>query len=485
MSCSVKINTIKHLEEEGVIEGARRVIDLTKFNELNNSLTNLAFTKWNVGNNKDKLFTTESKYIKLLDGNYKFIIRAIPNEQLFKMLQEAVDNNQINQILETKLNNNVNYTLKAVDILNSDKAVDIFNKGQKNNWSLDKILTELQVPKEQKQIILNSDFGGFYTEELSLRENIIMSLLADNSFAVEINTAKDEKYLSNPFIYYIPNTNGEYDILNVAGDLLETVKTSKEAENKVKELNKIPTQYYSNLTVPGGTNYTENEIATPAITPSIKGHAQFATDNGIGWFRSDDKADRIYNKEEEVKDENGNILVSGGYSYIKSNNKARRILEIQSDLFQKGRNLDILQKHDTNSIQSVEEADKIRKEKDNQFLQLLNKDNNWVTFFVKSIIQDTAKQTITEVQESDVEAKVKELEKDGLLEIDCKGKLKAEKGLQTNFTKGGKWKLIKDLKGYPTHKEGGVDLTIGKNGVSIKNGNTEFTAKHGLVIPKN
>ena len=25
----------------------------------------------------------------------------------------------------------------------------------------------------------------------------------------------------------------------------------------------------------------------------------------------------------------------------------------------------------------------------------------------------------------------------------------------------------------------------GKDGVKIKNGNTEFTAKHGLVIPKN
>ena len=79
------------------------------------------------------------------------------------------------------------------------------------------------------------------------------------------------------------------------------------------------------------------------------------------------------------------------------------------------------------------------------------------------------------------------LEKENIVEKDCTGggKLKAEKGLQTNFTKGGKWRLIKDLKGYPTHKEGGVDLTISKNGVSIKNGNTEFTAKHGLVIPKN
>ena len=268
-----------------------------------------------------------------------------------------------------------------------------------------------------------------------------------------------------------------------------------------------PTQYYSNLTVNENFyknnpdwEYKEMRITTPLITPSIKGHAKFAQDNDIGWFRA------WYNKK------TGEV----------------HVLEIQSDLFQKGRDRsDLIIKEDYNATQSSsqgyglfslrninyaktrsgffkngikiteEEYNKALEEhnnpitygdkhvKENQFLQLLNKDNNWVTFFVKSIIQDTAKQTITEVQESDVEAKVKELEKDGLLEIDCKGKLKAEKGLQTNFTKGGKWKLIKDLKGYPTHKEGGIDLTIGKNGVSIKNGNTEFTAKHGLVITKN
>lgn len=79
------------------------------------------------------------------------------------------------------------------------------------------------------------------------------------------------------------------------------------------------------------------------------------------------------------------------------------------------------------------------------------------------------------------------LKEENIIEKDCtgRGKLKAEKGLQTSFTKNGKWKMIKDLKGYPTHKEGGVDLTISRNGVSIKNGNTEFTAKHGLLIPKN
>ena len=96
-------------------------------------------------------------------------------------------------------------------------------------------------------------------------------------------------------------------------------------------------------------------------------------------------------------------------------------------------------------------------------------------------------QSFLDVYLQDFNQVEKILKEENTIEKDCTsgGKLKAEKGLQTNFTKGGKWELIKDLKGYPTHKEGGVDLTISKNGVSIKNGNTEFTAKHGLVIPKN
>jgi hypothetical protein len=42
--------------------------------------------------------------------------------------------------------------------------------------------------------------------------------------------------------------------------------------------------------------------------------------------------------------------------------------------------------------EEYEEAKKsLQDNSPNQFLQLLNKDNNWVTFFVKSIIQDSAK----------------------------------------------------------------------------------------------
>jgi hypothetical protein len=501
-------------------------------------------------------------------------------QSLYPEIKLNITNNPIweqgdNIFNQEEYNNQIQYRLKAVDTLLSDKAIQVFEKGKKNGWDLNKILTELQIPKEQKQIILNininrvngldfinqpqrgnnaynislngkligdfdllkdkdkwvidnvglnEEFKGkglgkesfrianskipkgegtlhssgyfegedaknvwkslvksneaekigeeewkfkeqakIYNED-NLREEIITSLLADNSFVVEINTAGniDDRY-NNDDNQIEPDFDEEGNMFI--------------PEPKFK-----PTQYYSSLSAPGGTKgkskyegnpdweYQELEISTPAITPNIKGHAQFSTDNGIGWARV------WYNKKTGVVE----------------------VQEVQSDLFQKGRDKRDLTTYDSSldatlyreNFDSIEEMKEYEKNagqnnnnaKDNQFLQLLNKDSNWVTFFVKSIIQNTAKQTITEVQQEDVEAKVRELEKEGLLEIDCKGKLKAEKGLATSFTKGGKWKVIKDLKGYPTHKEGGVDLTISKNGVSIKNGNTQFTAKHGLVI---
>lgn len=122
--------------------------------------------------------------------------------------------------------------------------------------------------------------------------------------------------------------------------------------------------------------------------------------------------------------------------------KTRRILEVQSDLFQKGRNesnlikdkeltkkgsYDLSSQYGVSQIDdrffivnlegeyeeefsTMEEANNALNtrykssdtyndqykdipinQKQNKFLQLLNKDNNWVTFFVKSIIQDSAK----------------------------------------------------------------------------------------------
>jgi hypothetical protein len=350
---------------------------------------------------------------------------------------------------EMLAHNEVNMSLKAVDILLSDKAKQVFDKGKKSNWDLNKTLTELQIPKEQKQIILDNG-------KITLND-IVTDLLVNYSYTVEINTAKyynknnkdnssfsveEDIGMEGQSFGWTIVSNGEFG--NVSGLTDNSFKTKEEAEAYLKSTEKellLNTQHYSSLTVPGGTNYTENEVATPAVTPSIKGHAQFATDNGIGWFRSDehilnqkieiikpsliksvneitensfftsptdglkyiekDKKGYFYRKnvgflspQTRVTDENVVNYYNKNLKVIKNiddsnavETKTRRILEVQSDLFQKGRDRDDLEQMKI----PIENWKENLNKSSNQFLQLLNKDNNWVTFFVKSIIQDSAK----------------------------------------------------------------------------------------------
>jgi hypothetical protein len=325
--------------------------------------------------------------------------------------------------------------LKATNILQSPKADQFFNAVAKNKISGDffwkKMQADLGIPKDQLEIL-----KSFNTQD---RGELISSLLANYSFAIEINIAeesstryKDDLYggFTNQDFKYWVNYKGEFikkavePILEInpntgKPELIEPtqIKITKEEYEKAYYINK-PTEFYSNLTVPGGTNYTENEIATPAITPSIKGHAQFATDQGIGWFRSDDQTEGgkfypggVFEGEMIGSTTEGGILT-----------KIRRILELQSDLFQKGRKDDVLtgsaeiplnNKQIEDIIDRYTSGESITKEEEkiasqyvnnknisnpkNQFLQLLNKDNNWVTFFVKSIIQDSAKKRYEKV----------------------------------------------------------------------------------------
>ena len=234
-------------------------------------------------------------------------------------------------------------------------------------------------------------------------------LLASYSYTIEINTTNKQSL----YDYKLREVNGKYFIS------YDDFKTQDETDKTTYDILEIPkTDFYSNLTVPGGTNYTEQEIATPAITPSIKGHAQFATDKGIGWFRSDEKVESgTYFTTNEVIAGYEDDLMSNGFTEFKTfgtPTKTRRILEVQSDLFQKGR--------DKKTLVEVNDKDGYLRndyEPENQFLQLLNKDNNWVTFFVKSIIQSTAKQTVTEIGEFNIEDEIQNLEKSGLLKIKC------------------------------------------------------------------
>jgi type VI protein secretion system component Hcp len=299
----------------------------------------------------------------------------------------------------------VDYTFKAIRLLQSNKAIEVFKKGEKNNWSLDKILSELQVPKEQKQLLL--DLG------ITDREQLIVELSARYSYTVEVDEVGSRKISS-----YTKIKKAEYDAINVTEEIFngehpENTLYVKKDRNKFyyrrhniksnrngyfTEEKEFP-QIYSNLTVPGGINYRENEIKTPLITPSIKGHAAFSTDNGIGWFRSDEEGIDL----EETRVWSGRRQDAAKVINVGTSTGTRRILEIQSDLFQKGRDLQDLtiQKEyvglpeDTEGLlYDSDDESQFRVTNDitgNKFLQLLNKDNNWVKFFTKSIIQDSAR----------------------------------------------------------------------------------------------
>jgi len=405
--------------------------------------------------------------------------------------------------------------LKATNILQSPKADQFFNAVAKNKISGDffwrKMQADLGIPKEQIEIL-----KSFNTQD---RGELISSLLANYSYVVEINVAKETTKGSEGYYAYemddnisVEKINDKFQIRKKSGKLLnDKFDTKEQALNSWVELtdeDNKPTQHYSYLTVPGGTNYTENEIATPDITPGIIGHGKFSTDKGIGWFRSDDELasenlsdDLIITEEDGVffttyqKEDRYIVQFVEGSSeqevrekYSKltgikkekptivgdtSNLKTRRILEVQSDLFQKGRDKELLIPDvgkkvadtrfgkDTRSIklgQKFKAKDvwfeitgtgknsnleiikqsngvfiyksdksafrndavlqvtnlsngkvsdvslgKIKEylrnnisEKDinnpqNKFLQILNQGTNWVNFFIKSILQDSAK----------------------------------------------------------------------------------------------
>jgi hypothetical protein len=294
--------------------------------------------------------------------------------------------------------------LKVTNILQSPKADQFFASVAKNKISSDffwkKMQADLGIPKEQIELLKQ-----YNTTD---RNELITNMLANYSYTVEINLSTTSRDIEDTPTATTVYRNFEYegeqftknDELDFDGEYKEVYrrdgKQIKRAEfiefaKKAEQVRAAtPTTYYANLTVPGGTNYTENEIATPAITPNIKGHAQFATDQGIGWFRSDEQTKEGTGRIDEWDDDKNQRTVQnfvGGEA-----TKTRRILEVQSDLFQKGRDLEKLSEglsqDELNRKMGVKALDYTQQ---NQFLQLLNKGSNWVTFFVKSIIQDSSK----------------------------------------------------------------------------------------------
>jgi len=469
MSCkpfkSSKNNSKAFLLTKGAIDKFLNIIDVNKFRTNVNALTKQAKDKYNV--DKGPLFTERT-----IMSKEKSYYQAVPNDEAFRDIDKASKQNVYYQIEEPK----VNFDLKVVNKIESNisKINGWFKQMKDTDQFWKKVQSDLAIPKEQVELLRQSEGDTI--------EQKLVDFVSKYSYVVKVDTAKEQsglrkdgsEFKANGVYYYSDPDRNVYKILYSVEEGGGSKTITKEEFENARQDSK-PTQHYANLTVPGGTNYTENEISTPGITPSIKGHAQFSTDNGIGWFRSDDKTigakkkfrlsgkeleDRIKYLEKSLASDQGSYSdivelaeLKEGRTVEGENTKTRRILEVQSDLFQKGRDrTDLINKNqeqyeidtedsyyikhknktyiaqrtagyyaveifegdgdyqyqipysqfpqevkDEINRQSEEKKKLANKPSDrvkspeNQFLQLLNKDSNWVTFFIKSIVQDSAK----------------------------------------------------------------------------------------------
>lgn len=69
---------------------------------------------------------------------------------------------------------------------------------------------------------------------------------------------------------------------------------------------------------------------------------------------------------------------------------------------------------------------------------------------------------------------------DNIAQRECSG-VKAEDGMRFGFTPGGKWDIIKEFRGA-SHERGGIDISIGEDGINITGKNGIYKAENGLVI---
>jgi hypothetical protein len=423
-----KKSTKNLLVEHKFIDQYFNILDLNKFRQANTELSNEASE---ILNEKVRLFAEEnggkkalpyedafkkidivnSKKVELPGKDFDETLAARMQAKLQELYPEIklnITNNPIwekgnNIFNQEEFNNQVNFRLKSIDILSSDKAKQVFEKGVKNKWSLDKILSELQVPKEQKQLIEGVLQTMSYYEEIPFNEQIALALAETFGYTIEINTAKEknapEDYVKDQSEYYenqikyadkfyvTYEREGKFIVFSNNFDVLRQsswgsrdinspkFNTKEEAEiyrkelvnSKIEsdkiELQKIKdfkptlknTKYYSNLTVPGGTNYTEKAI-------KLKG------------VKLRQGSEGVYH-ENEFNNSEGDMLAWSRQDELSTDTSIVRIQEIQSRL----------QKH-RGETKLTEGS-----EADNTMLQLFAKDDNWVTFVIKSLVQQAAK----------------------------------------------------------------------------------------------
>jgi len=272
MSC-----TFNYIEKQNISETEKTRLNEIHVQVFQDAVDSKAFRKFNnklytLKNNIQAGYNFVSSINKKLGAKVASIQTSQPGQHFLSVNVLPISKEVQGVLFANEESPEVNYQLKVVALItkNIDKIKQWEKQVQNPPVFWEKLQKDLGIPKEQVNLLKE-------TEGSNIEEKLV-NFIANYSYTIEINTSTQ----TSPDL-----RNSEFARnLNLLND--------EELEERIYN-----TQHYSNLTVPGGTNYTENEIRIPDIIPSIKGHAQFSTENGIGWFRSDDKENKIVGWKEE------------------------------------------------------------------------------------------------------------------------------------------------------------------------------------------
>ena len=386
--------------KEKVDSGIKLTDQFAKSNSVNqaDTIMDIVKSKWKPNgkestktdkNNTKKSKGNSAKFDKELHAKLENILKKLYPEIKLEYTEDEiqyVDSND-NVMNQEEVSNLVRYTLKVVDTLydigtakpskhggNSQPVRSTIKLNSKESPNIEANLTKYLagkgVPKEQIEYMFEYMRQNNISEigTLDLAERLLFGLTQN----VEIETAQ---FLTEN----IPE--------DIARELIESGDVSKDKLY-------ANTNYYESLTVPGGTNYKEIEVVTPNVAAYLKGHAEFSTDNGIGWYRVDEitEADPLRDYDSDDSEDFVDMFKAHEEQEA-TRTKTLRVLEMQSDMFQKEKNSDLTKSQFENTDNELAALFGSTKKSsdtnlDMAFNQILNTDNKWVKFFIKSIVQN-------------------------------------------------------------------------------------------------
>ena len=382
-----------------------------------------------------------TKYI--LDNN------LIKDDFIYNIYKTLLDNNLIDK----------NITVKFADLENSKGIYDDNNKtivikqelldSRKDELAktfIKEVIHSITVHEIKKYLDKDGNIliNNVATDSLSILFKEFKKGIKQEDLETVLEKRKNRKPLtSNEKIFIYPAVN----IL----EFVEVFFTEKQLQDKFKEVPYLESgksfyQKFIEIINKILQNLTNNNFTTQVVS------------NILEIIENNSKS--IENNFDKITSENPDIMYNENYSKINSLEEQKQ-LELKKAEEDWAVNVDE-RGYPKESLQSILEKIEAK------YKQLENKNtyNDLETVNISDILAEKLRNG--EIEYRDEEGKP--CAKIG--------------GKNSNFTKGSQWEIVKDLKGYPSHTQGGVNITLGKNGFSFKRKDGNIKAAYGLILPK-